>query len=65
MTAFEGNGDCETIRDFRIFSSDDTDQPTFATIAKYVIMGLAGINIIREVSHWWIQGAQPARAPPT
>ena len=43
-------GECEAIRDYRENTlNEDTDQPLFATIAKYVIMGLAGINIIREV----------------
>ena len=43
-------GECEAIRDYRENKlNEDTDQPLFAMIAKYVIMGLAGINIIREV----------------
>ena len=46
----DANGDCEAIRDYRQSLGEDTDQPIFATIAKYVIMGLAGINIIREVN---------------
>ena len=43
-----GLSECEDIRDLAY--AGDVEQPWFAAIAKYVIMGLSALYIVREVS---------------
>ena len=43
------NSLCEYVRTQTKNAGNQITQDIFATIGKYVIMGLAGINILREV----------------